>query len=112
MKFIMAVVKPQKLDSVRTALNAIGVTGMTASEVKGYGRQKGHKEVYRGAEYQVDFVPKVKVEVAVSDDLAAAVMAAICNAARTGSIGDGKVFVFDLETAVRVRTGETGPDAL
>jgi nitrogen regulatory protein P-II 2 len=111
-KFIMAVVKPQKLDAVRTALNAIGVTGMTASEVKGYGRQKGHKEVYRGAEYQVDFVPKVKVEVAVPDDLAASVVTAICNAARTGSIGDGKVFVFDLETAVRVRTGETGPDAL
>lgn len=112
MKFIMAVIKPQKLDSVRTALNTIGVTGMTASEVKGYGRQKGHKEVYRGAEYQVDFVPKVKVEVAVPDDLAAAVTTAICSAARTGSIGDGKVFVFDLETAVRVRTGETGPDAL
>lgn len=112
MKFIMAVVKPQKLEAVRIALNTIGVTGVTTTEVKGYGRQKGHKEVYRGAEYQVDFVPKVKVEVAVPDDLEASVTAAICDAARTGAIGDGKVFVFDLENAVRVRTGETGPDAL
>ncbi|MEX0645860.1 MAG: P-II family nitrogen regulator [Parvularculaceae bacterium] len=112
MKFIMAVVKPQKLDAIRTALNALGVTGMTVTDVKGYGRQKGHKEVYRGAEYQIDFLPKVKIEIAVPESEAAAVAKAICDTARSGSIGDGKVFVFDLEQAIRVRTSETGRDAL
>ncbi|MBI1364625.1 MAG: P-II family nitrogen regulator [Alphaproteobacteria bacterium] len=112
MKFIVAVVKPQKLDAIRTALNNLGVSGMTVTEVKGYGRQKGHKEIYRGAEYQVDFLPKLKIEVAVADDQADPAVKAICDAARSGAIGDGKVFVLDLESAVRVRTGETGADAL
>ncbi|MBB5517729.1 P-II family nitrogen regulator [Amphiplicatus metriothermophilus] len=112
MKFIMAVIKPQKLDDVRTALNALGVNGMTVSEVKGFGRQKGHKEVYRGAEYQVDFVPKLKIEIAAPADRTPAIVAAIRDTARTGAIGDGKIFVFDLIDAVRVRTGESGADAL
>lgn len=112
MKFIIAVIKPQKLDDVRTALNGLGVSGMTVTEVKGYGRQKGHKEVYRGAEYQVDFVPKLKIEIAVPSDQADAAVGAIVNAARSGAIGDGKIFVLDLLEAVRVRTGETGVDAL
>lgn len=112
MKFIIAVVKPQKLDAVREALTALGVSGMTVSDVRGYGRQKGHKEVYRGAEYQVAFIPKQKIEVAVADDLAGPAVAAIVASARTGAIGDGKVFVLDLEEATRVRTGETGVDAL
>lgn len=112
MKFIMAVVKPQKLDAIRTALNALGANGMTVTEVKGYGRQKGHKEIYRGAEYQVDFVPKVKLEIAIADDQVDAAVKAICDTARSGAIGDGKVFVLDLDAVVRVRTGETGPDAL
>ena len=112
MKFIIAVIKPQKLDDVRSALNGLGVSGMTVTEVKGYGRQKGHKEVYRGAEYQVDFVPKLKIEIAVASDQADAAVAAIVNAARSGAIGDGKIFVLDLLEAVRVRTGETGVDAL
>lgn len=112
MKYIMAVIKPQKLDAVRAALNAVGISGMTVSEVKGYGRQKGHKEVYRGAEYQVDFIPKLKIEIAISADQADAVVTAICGAARSGAIGDGKIFVLDLENAVRVRTGESGADAL
>ncbi|MBY0421990.1 MAG: P-II family nitrogen regulator [Parvularculaceae bacterium] len=112
MKFIIAVIKPQKLDAVRDALNALGLVGMTVTDVRGYGRQKGHKEVYRGAEYRVDFVPKVKVEVAAPADLAARAVDAIAQAARTGAIGDGKIFVLDLEEAVRVRTGETGRDAL
>jgi nitrogen regulatory protein PII len=112
MKFIIAVIKPQALDAVRNALNAIGVSGMTVSDVKGYGRQKGHKEVYRGAEYQIDFIPKLKIEVAVASDVAAAAVKAIADAARTGAIGDGKIFLLDLEDAVRVRTGETGGDAL
>lgn len=112
MKFIIAVIKPQKLDDVRGALNGLGVSGMTVTEVKGYGRQKGHKEVYRGAEYQVDFVPKLKIEIAVASDQADAAVNAIVNAARSGAIGDGKIFVLDLLEAVRVRTGETGVDAL
>lgn len=112
MKWITAVVKPEKLDAVREALNTIGVTGMTVSEVRGYGRQKGHVELYRGAEYQVDFRPKVKLETAVDDDLAETAVEAIRKAARTGVIGDGKIFVTDIERAVRIRTGETGPDAL
>lgn len=112
MKFIMAVIKPQKLDDVRSALNALGVNGMTVSEVRGFGRQKGHKEVYRGAEYQVDFVPKLKIEIAAPADQAPAIVTAIRDSARTGAIGDGKIFVFDLIDAVRVRTGESGADAL
>ena len=112
MKFITAVIKPQKLDDVREALGKIGVQGMTASDVKGYGRQKGHTEVYRGAEYQVHFLPKVKLEVAVNDDVAPKAVEEISKAAKTGSIGDGKVFVYDLEAAVRIRTGETGDTAL
>ncbi|MEQ8935213.1 MAG: P-II family nitrogen regulator [Amphiplicatus sp.] len=112
MKFIIAVIKPQKLDDVRSALNGLGVSGMTVTEVKGYGRQKGHKEVYRGAEYQVDFVPKLKIEIAVPSDQADAAVNAIVGSARSGAIGDGKIFVLDLLEAVRVRTGETGVDAL
>ncbi len=112
MKFIIAVIKPQKLDDVRGALNGLGVSGMTVTEVKGYGRQKGHKEVYRGAEYQVDFVPKLKIEIAVPSDQADAAVNAIVASARSGAIGDGKIFVLDLLEAVRVRTGETGVDAL
>ena len=112
MKFIVAVIKPQRLDAVREALNAIGLVGMTVTDVRGYGRQKGHKEIYRGAEYQVDFIPKVKIEVAAPTDLAPRAVDAIAAAARTGAIGDGKIFVLDLAEAVRVRTGETGRDAL
>ncbi len=112
MKMVTAVIKPFKLDEVREALSSIGVQGITVSEVKGFGRQKGHTELYRGAEYVVDFLPKVKLEVAVSDELAEQVIDAIEAAARTGKIGDGKVFVFDLEQVVRIRTGETGKDAL
>lgn len=112
MKFISAIIKPHKLDDVRLALNALGVSGMTVTDVRGYGRQKGHTEIYRGAEYQVDFRPKLKIEVAVPTERLAAALEAIGAAARTGSIGDGKIFVFDLEEAVRVRTGETGPAAL
>jgi nitrogen regulatory protein P-II 2 len=111
-KFIAAVIKPQKLDEVRAALQTAGVSGLTVTDVRGYGRQKGHTEVYRGAEYAVDFRPKVKIEIAVAADRASAVVEAIRNAANTGSIGDGKIFVLDLEEAVRVRTGETGPAAL
>ena len=112
MKLITAVIKPFKLEDVRQALAEAGVQGMTVTEVKGFGRQKGHTELYRGAEYTVDFVPKTKIEVAVPDSLAEQVLEAITGAARTGSIGDGKVFVFDLEHAVRIRTGETGDAAL
>lgn len=112
MKFIVAVVKPSKLDSVREALTEIGIEGMTASEVKGYGRQKGHKEIYRGSEYTINFVPKMKVEVAVADEMAERAMQAIQDAARTGEIGDGKIFVLPMEAAARIRTGETGNDAL
>jgi nitrogen regulatory protein P-II 2 len=112
MKFIIAVIKPQKLEAVRDALNVIGVSGMTVADVRGYGRQKGHKEIYRGAEYQIDFIPKLRIEVAVSDETAPAALDAIRDAARSGAIGDGKIFMLDLAEAVRVRTGETGPDAL
>ena len=112
MKFIVAIIKPHKLDEVREALAGVDIEGMTASEVKGYGRQKGQTEIYRGAEYQVNFVPKVKIEVAVDDAVADSVVEAIRNAANTEKIGDGKIFVLDLENAVRVRTGETGADAL
>jgi len=112
MKFIVAIIKPHKLDDVREALAGVGIEGMTASEVKGYGRQKGQTEIYRGAEYQVNFVPKIKIEVAVDDPVVDSVVDAIRNAANTEKIGDGKIFVLDLQSAVRVRTGETGSDAL
>lgn len=112
MKKIEAVIKPHKLDDVKEALGALGVAGLTAYEVKGFGRQKGHTEVYRGAEYQVDFVPKVKIEVVVDDGLAGQAEEAIVEAARSGKIGDGKVFIYDCEGAVRIRTGERGPEAL
>ena len=112
MKKIEAIVKPFKLDEVREALSEIGVTGLTVTEVKGFGRQKGHTELYRGAEYVVDFLPKVKVEVVVADKLVEPAIEAIVKSARTGKIGDGKIFVTSLEQVVRIRTGETGKDAL
>jgi nitrogen regulatory protein P-II 2 len=112
MKIVMAVIKPFKLDEVRDALTAIGVQGMTVTEVKGYGRQKGHTEIYRGAEYAVSFLPKIKIEVAVAADQVDKTVEAITGAAKTGQIGDGKIFVLDLETAVRIRTGETDAAAL
>ena len=112
MKLIAAIIKPFKLDDVREALGDIGVSGITVIEVKGFGRQKGHTELYRGAEYVVDFLPKIKVEIAVDDSLVDQVIEAITNAARTGKIGDGKIFVFDVDQTIRIRTGETGPDAL
>jgi nitrogen regulatory protein PII len=112
MKLVSAVIKPFKLDDVREALSAIGVQGITVTEVKGFGRQKGHTELYRGAEYVVDFLPKTKVEVAVDEGMLDQVIEAISNAAQTGNIGDGKVFVTSLEQAIRIRTGETGVDAL
>jgi nitrogen regulatory protein P-II 2 len=112
MKLVTAIIKPFKLDEVREALSAIGVSGITVTEVKGFGRQKGHTELYRGAEYVVDFLPKVKIEAAVKDDVTDRVIEAIEKAANTGKIGDGKIFVFDLLQVVRIRTGETGADAL
>jgi len=112
MKLITAIIKPFKLDDVREALSEIGVQGITVTEVKGFGRQKGHTELYRGAEYVVDFLPKVKVEVAVTEELTDQAIEAISKAANTGKIGDGKIFVFNLEQVVRIRTGETGADAV
>jgi len=112
MKMVTAIIKPFKLDEVREALSAIGVQGITVTEVKGFGRQKGHTELYRGAEYVVDFLPKVRIEAAVGDDILDRVVEAIEAAARTGKIGDGKIFVSTLEQVVRIRTGETGKDAL
>ncbi len=112
MKKIEAVIKPHRLDEVKEALAGLGITGMTAYEVKGFGRQKGHTEIYRGSEYTVDFVPKTKIELIVDDDLAPKVEQAIVDAARTGKIGDGKVFTYDCESAVRIRTGERGSEAL
>ena len=112
MKLVIAVIKPFKLDDVRESLSEIGVQGITVTEVKGFGRQKGHTELYRGAEYVVDFLPKVKIEVAIDDSLLDQVMESIAKSANTGKIGDGKIFVFNLEQAMRIRTGETGPDAL
>ncbi|WP_286294099.1 P-II family nitrogen regulator [Methylomarinovum tepidoasis] len=112
MKLVTAVIKPFKLDDVREALSEVGIAGLTVTEVKGFGRQKGHTELYRGAEYVVDFLPKVKIEVAVADERLEAVLEAIQQAARTGRIGDGKIFVTPLEEVVRIRTGETGADAL
>ena len=112
MKKIEAIIKPFKLQDVKEALNEMGVQGMTVSEVRGFGRQRGHKETYRGAEYTVDFMPKVKMEVVVNDNEVDAAIAAICEAARTGQIGDGKIFISSLEGVVRIRTGETGTDAI
>ncbi len=112
MKLITAVIKPFKLDDVREALSEVGAQGITVTEVKGFGRQKGHTELYRGAEYVVDFLPKIKIEVGVTEDLTERVIEAISQAANTGKVGDGKIFVYDLEGAVRIRTGESGPEAL
>jgi nitrogen regulatory protein P-II 1 len=112
MKLIEAIIKPFKLDEVKDALNEIGIEGITVSEVKGFGRQKGHTELYRGAEYVVDFIPKIKMEIAVSDDLVAKVVETIQNTAKTGRIGDGKIFVIPIEEAIRIRTGEKGSDAI
>ncbi|HSR63918.1 MAG TPA: P-II family nitrogen regulator [Gammaproteobacteria bacterium] len=112
MKLVTAIIKPFKLDDVREALSEIGIQGMTVTEIKGFGRQKGHTELYRGAEYVVDFLPKIKLEVAVPDDMADKVIEVITNAANTGKIGDGKIFVYELEQAIRIRTGESGNDAL
>ena len=112
MKLVTAIIKPFKLDSVRDALSELGVAGVTVAEVKGFGRQKGDTELYRGAEYVVDFLPKVKVEIGIDDDKLDAVIDAITLAARTDKIGDGKIFITDLVQAIRIRTGETGPDAL
>ena len=112
MKLITAIIKPFKLDDVREALSEIGVQGITVTEVKGFGRQKGHTELYRGAEYVVDFLPKVKVELAIADDMTDQVVEAITGAANTGKIGDGKIFIVNLEQAVRIRTGETGVEAV
>lgn len=112
MKIVMAIIKPFKLDEVRESLTGIGIQGLTVTEVKGYGRQKGHTEIYRGAEYAVSFLPKIKIEIAVSADLADKVVEAIAEAAKTGQIGDGKIFVYGIDQAVRIRTGETDADAL
>jgi nitrogen regulatory protein PII len=112
MKLVTAIVKPFKLDDVREAISEIGIDGLTVTEVKGFGRQKGHTELYRGAEYQVDFLPKVKLEIAVQDDQVERLVEAIVGAAKTGKIGDGKVFVYDLQQAVRIRTGEVDNEAL
>lgn len=112
MKLITAIIKPFKLDDVREALSEIGVTGVTATEVKGFGRQKGHTELYRGAEYVVDFLPKVKLEIAVAENIVEKAVETIVNAANTGKIGDGKIFVSELEQVIRIRTGETGEDAI
>ena len=112
MKLVTAIIKPFKLDDVREALSGIGVQGITVTEVKGFGRQKGHTELYRGAEYVVDFLPKVKLEIAVDDSLVDKVVEAICSTANTGKIGDGKIFIYYLERAIRIRSGEIGPSAL
>ena len=112
MRKIEAIIKPFKLDEVKEGLNALGIQGMTVTEVKGFGRQKGHTELYRGAEYVVDFLPKIKLEIAVSDEMADKVVQAIIDAANTGRIGDGKIFVLPMEEAIRIRTGERGPEAV
>ena len=112
MKLVTAIIKPHMLDEVRDNLSRLGIAGMTTTEVKGFGRQKGHTEIYRGAEYSVDFVPKIKLEIVVADDRAEGVVDAIKSSARTGQIGDGKIFVSDMGQVVRIRTGEAGPDAL
>ena len=112
MKMVMAIIKPFKLDEVRDALTELGVQGLTVAEVRGFGRQKGHTEIYRGAEYEVSYLPKLKLELAVADEIADRVVETIASAAKTGQIGDGKLFVHDLNSAVRIRTGESGTDAL
>jgi nitrogen regulatory protein P-II 2 len=112
MKLVMAIIKPFKLDEVRDALTGLGIEGLTVSEVKGFGRQKGQTEIYRGAEYAVNFLPKIKIEVAITDEILEQVVETIQKSANTGQIGDGKIFVVDLQTAVRIRTGDTGSDAL
>lgn len=112
MKYIISIIKPHRLEEVRAALSGIGVEGMTVSEVKGHGRQKGHTEIYRGAEYEVSYLPKIKIELALENNLAAKAVDAISEAGRTGQIGDGKIFVLNLDSAVRIRTGESGEDAL
>ncbi|WP_016956947.1 P-II family nitrogen regulator [Catenovulum sp. SX2] len=112
MKLVSAIIKPFKLDDVREAISEIGIEGLTVTEVKGFGRQKGHTELYRGAEYQVDFLPKVKLEIATQDDNVERLIEAISGAAKTGKIGDGKIFVYDLEQCIRIRTGETGDSAI
>jgi nitrogen regulatory protein P-II 2 len=112
MKLVMAIIKPFKLDEVRDALTGVGIEGLTVSEVKGFGRQKGQTEIYRGAEYAVNFLPKIKIEVAVTDEVLEQVIETVQKSANTGQIGDGKIFVVDLQTAVRIRTGDTGSDAL
>ncbi|MEO5367059.1 MAG: P-II family nitrogen regulator [Magnetococcus sp. WYHC-3] len=112
MKWVIAIIKPFKHDEVRQALSDVGIKGLTVTEVRGFGRQKGHTELYRGAEYRVDFIPKIKIEVAVDDDQLDMTLEAISKSARTGKIGDGKIFVFDLSHAVRIRTGESGPEVL
>ncbi len=112
MRKVEAIIKPSKLDDVKEALQKLGIQGMTVSEVKGFGRQKGHTELYRGAEYVVDFLPKIKLEIAVADDVAEKIVQAIVKAANTGRIGDGKIFVLPVEEAIRIRTGERGPDAV
>jgi len=112
MKLVTAIIKPFKLDDVRTALGEVGVTGLTVTEVRGFGRQKGHTELYRGAEYVVDFLPKMKIETAVKEDQVELVVEAICRVAATGNIGDGKIFVTPLDEIIRIRTGETGPEAI
>lgn len=112
MKKVEAIIKPFKLDDVKEALNEIGIQGMTITEVKGYGRQKGHKEIYRGAEYVVDFIPKIKIEVVIENEWVDKVTGKICEAAQTGKLGDGKIFVINIEEAIRVRTGEKGKDAI
>jgi nitrogen regulatory protein P-II 1 len=112
MKKIETVIKPFKLDEVKDALNALGISGMTISEVKGFGRQRGHREIYRGAEYQTDFVPKVKIDIVVDEEMADKVVATICETANTGKVGDGKIFVLPMDGAIRIRTGEMGKDAI
>ncbi len=112
MKIVMAIIKPFKLDEVREALTAVGIQGLTVTEVKGYGRQKGHTEIYRGAEYAVSFLPKLKIEIAVNDEVVDKCVEAIADAAKTGQIGDGKIFVYGIEAALRIRTGEADADAL
>jgi nitrogen regulatory protein PII len=112
MKFIIAIIQPHRLDVVRDALTGVGVLGLTVSEVRGYGRQKGHKEIYRGAEYQINYVPKLKLEIALDDKLAEGAISAIREAAQTGKVGDGKIFVLDLQSVMRIRTGETDSEAL
>jgi nitrogen regulatory protein P-II 1 len=112
MKKIETIIKPFKLDEVKDALNELGISGMTISEVKGFGRQRGHREIYRGAEYQTDFIPKIKIDLVVDEDIADQVVSTICEAANTGKVGDGKIFVLPMDGAVRIRTGEAGKDAI